>query len=178
MQDEQGPGPDVGGARLERVDDAEWLFCRVLPDRTPPHFRREGSSLEVLAQAFSQPPVASGLYSGQYRLSMDRAHLCGEDAQFTQRGGTSPIWQGIGVVRFRAGELRALPDIADVEPEPVRDDPELPDNLAHAAVCVRFDPSAKKSANRRPFDNVRNELAAMVNRDPSRWAVEPSSSPS
>lgn len=151
MQDEQG----LGAAGADRVDDAEWLFCRVLPGRTPPHCQESGSRLEVLAQAFSQRAVAEGVYRGQYRLSMDRAHLCGGGPKFTQQGGPDLSPLVIGVVRFQARELRAITGVRDVEPEPVWDDPELPDNPAHATVCVHFRPEASKNANRSIFDNVR-----------------------
>lgn len=153
MQDERGPGQFAGGAETERVGDGEWLYCRVLPAWNPPHYRLDGSRLEVLAQAFSQRAMPDGPYSGQYRLSMDRAMLCGADPSVTQRGG---------------------PDVADVEPEPVVGDPDLPDNPAHAAVCVRHTPGASKSSNKTPYENVRRELAAIVNRDPSRWEIKPS----
>jgi hypothetical protein len=174
MQDERGPGQFAGGAETERVGDGEWLYCRVLPAWNPPHYRLDGSRLEVLAQAFSQRAMPDGPYSGQYRLSMDRAMLCGADPSVTQRGGPNVAPSVIGVVRFQAGELRALPDVADVEPEPVVGDPDLPDNPAHAAVCVRHTPGASKSANKTPYENVRRELAAIVNRDPSRWEIKPS----
>ena len=154
-----------------KVTDDELLYYRVLQGRTPPHYQRGAGPL-VLAQAFSQRPVSEGgPFAGQYRLSIDRAKLRGFNPDLTRRVDPRQNPDEIAVVCLTAAEVRAIPGVADVLLDPIRDDPDLPDNPAHALICVVYNASQSRSARERDFRLVRQELADLANRRP--WAVEP-----
>jgi hypothetical protein len=163
-----------GGEPEDGVTDDELLYYRVLRDRNPPHFQRGEGRLQVLAQAFSQRPVEEGQpFAGQYRLSVDRAKLRGFNPDLTRRADPHLAPAAVWVIRLSAGEVRSIPGVADILPDPIRDDPELPDNPAHALVCVAFDPDASKTANKNVFRDVIRDLAKIVNTQENPWAVEP-----
>ncbi len=111
-------------------------------------------------------------FAGQYRLSVDRAKLRGFNPDLTRRADPRLDPAAVGVVRLLAGEVRSIPGVADILPDPIRDDPDLPDNPAHALICVVYDAAQSSSARRRHFDIVRQELADLANRDP--WEDESS----
>jgi len=162
------------GEPTDKVTSDELLYSRVLRDRTPPQYQRGTGTLLVLAQAFSQRPIGEGgPFAGQYRLSVDRAKLRGFDPDLTRRADPRLDPAMVGVVSLPAGEVRSLSGVADILPDPIRDDPDLPDNPAHALICVAYDAAQTSSARRRHFDIVRQELADLANRRP--WAVEPPS---
>ena len=157
----------------DQVTKDELLYRRVPrnTDKTR-YYDRDGNRLRVLAQAFSERPIPDGEpFAGQYRLSVDRANLRGGNAELTRQGipGRSP--ETFGVVCMPAGEVRAIPSVADIIPDPILNDPELPDNPAHALICVAYDPTGSKTANRERHREVIEELAAAANRRP--WEIDP-----
>lgn len=163
-----------GGEPEDRVTDDELLYYRVLRDRNPPHYQRGEGRLQVLAQAFSQGPVEEGRsFAGQYRLSVDRAKLRGFNPGPTRRADPRLDPTAVSVVCLPAGEVRSVPGVADILPDPIRDDPGLPDNPAHALVCVTFDADASKTANKNVFRDVIRDLAKIVNTQEHPWAIEP-----
>lgn len=111
-----------------------------------------------------------GEFAGQYRLSVDRAKLRGFNPDLTRQGVPGRAPETFGVVIMPAGEVRAIPGVTDVIPDPVQDDPEIPDNPAHALICVEYDP-ASKNASKKKLREVTEELAAAANRRP--WAIDP-----
>jgi hypothetical protein len=167
----------AGGGEPEDEDrgtDDELLYYRVLRDRTPPHYQRGEERLQVLAQAFSQRPVEEGQpFAGQYRLSVDRARLRGFNPDLTRRADPRLDPAAVGVVCLPAGEVRAVPGVADILPDPIRDDPDLPDNPAHVLICVAFNPDASKTANKNVYRDVIRDLAKIVNTQEHPWAIEP-----
>ena len=168
---EQGVAGSPGAQ--DRVGDEELLYRRV-PRNNPPtfYYDRSGGRLRVLAQAFSERPIPDGeTFAGQYRLSVDRAKLRGDNAELTRQGVPGCDPETFGIVSMPASEVRAIPDVDDIIPDPIHNEPGLPDNLAHALICVAFHADAKNSANKTVFRNVRQELAAAANRRP--WAIDP-----
>jgi hypothetical protein len=157
----------------DKVTDDEVLYRRV-PRKQPPGYDRSGGDLRVLAQAFSEPPEKEGEFEGQYRLSVDRAKLCGNDPNLTRQGVPGFAPDLFGVVSMPAGEVRAIPGVVDIIPDPIVNDPDLPDNPAHALICISYSAGAK-SANQKIFRNVRQELAAAANRRP--WEIDPPDDP-
>lgn len=162
----------AGGRGVEEeVAGDELLYYRVLRDRNPPHYQRGTGNLLVLGQAFSQRPMGPGdPFAGQYRLSVDRAKLRGFNPNLTRQADPRQDPAMVGVVSLLADEVRSVPGVADIIPDPIRDDPDLPDNPAHALICISYDAAQSSSARRRHFDIVRQELADLANRRP--WAVE------
>lgn len=164
-------GPEgAGGDTQDHVTDDELLYYRVLRDRTPPHYQRRAGPL-VLAQAFSQRPVGEGEpFAGQYRLSVDRAKMRGFNPALTRRADLRLNPTDVGVVCLLAGEVRSITGVADIVPDPILDDPDLPDNPAHALICVAYDAAQPRKARERDFRVVRVEMADLANSRP--WAVE------
>ena len=156
----------------DRVADDELLYRRV-PRNTPQtqFYDRSDGRLRVLAQAFSERPIPEGeQFAGQYRLSVDRAKLRGFNPELTRQGVPGRDPETFGVVSMPAGEVRAITGVAAIIPDPIQDDPELPDNPAHALICVEYS-AASKTANRNKLREVIEELAAAANRRP--WAIDP-----
>jgi hypothetical protein len=156
-----------------QVTNTELLYRRVPrnPDK-PLYYNRSGERLRVLAQAFSERPIPDGEpFAGQYRLSVDRAKLRGFDPNRTRQDvpGRDPAL--FGVVSMPAGEVRAIPGVADIIPDPILNDPDLPDNPAHALICIVYEPTASKTANKNRYREVIEELAAAANRRP--WEIDP-----
>lgn len=152
----------------DRVAGDELLYYRVLQGRTPPHYQRGAGPL-VLAQAFSQRPEEEP-FAGRYRLSIDRARLRGFNPDLTRRADPQLDPAAVGVVCLLAGEVRAIPGVADIIPDPIQDEPDLPDNPAHALICVTYDAAQPRKARERDFRVVRVGLADLANS--RRWAVE------
>jgi len=163
---------DEGGVE-DRVKDDELLYRRV-PRNTVQsrYYDREGNRLRVSGQAFSERPISGGEpFAGQYRLSVDRAKLRGFNPELTRQGVPGRGPESFGVVLMPAGEVRAIPGVADILPDPILNDPDLSDNPAHALICVVYEPTASKTANKNRYREVIEELAAAANRRP--WAIDP-----
>ena len=155
-----------------QITDDELLYRRV--PRNPEkslYYDCPGESFRVLAQAFSVSPEKEGEFAAQYRLSVDRAKLRGFNPHLTRQADPRRPPETFGVVVMPVGEVRAIPGVASVIPDPIQDDPDLPDNLAHALICVEYDSVATKTANKNKFKEVIVELAAAANRRP--WAINP-----
>ena len=109
------------GELEDKVAGDELLYYRVLRDRNPPHYQRGTGNLLVLGQAFSQRPVGPDEpFAGQYRLSVDRAKLRGFDPELTRRADPRLDPSAVGVVLLVADEVRSIPGIADILPDPIR----------------------------------------------------------
>ena len=163
-----GKNQGAGGQGTEdRVTDDEVLYRRVPRNPGKPlYYDRSGSSLRVLAQAFSERPIPAGEpFAGEYRLSVDRAKLRGFNPELTRQGVPGRPPETFGVVSMPAEEVRAIDGVADIIPDPILNAPELPDNPAHALICVT--PTVSKNA----FKSVIRDLAAAANRRP--WAIDP-----
>jgi hypothetical protein len=144
----------------ERVDDDEVLYRRV-PHR-PNHFRHENGRIRVTSQAFSDR---------RFRPSVDRATLCGNDPTSTQTDPTDAVAslitfqvRGIDTVEQRdeRGEV-VIRHAIDVEPNPIRNDPVLPDNPAHAEIYA-----IPEMRNERTFRRLREALAMLA-----EWQIPP-----
>lgn len=157
----------------EAVEDDETLYRRVpRNDSPPPYYRFTGGQPEVLAQAFSERPIEEGKpFAGQYRLSVDRAKLCGFNPEWTRRGDSRRDPATVGVVEMPVADLRAVPGVADVLPDPIQNEPGEPDNLAHAVICIQHDPAQSRKARERHFREVRQALADIANSRP--WPIHP-----
>jgi hypothetical protein len=162
------------GTAVDQVANDEVLYRRVPRNAppAPPYYDRFENRLRVLAQAFSEPPIPAGEpFAGQYRLSVDRAKLREFNPDLTRQGVPGRDPESFGVVSMPAEEVRAIPSVADIIPDPILNDPAYPDNPAHALICVVSDPKATKTANITLFRNVRRDLAAAANRRP--WEIDP-----
>ena len=164
----QGAG---GQGAADRVMDDEVLYRRVPRNPGKPlYYDRSGERIRVLAQAFSERPIPEGEpLAGEYRLSVDRAKLRGGNPELTRQGVPGRPPETFGVVSMPAGEVRAIPGVADIIPDVISNDPELPDNPAHALICVT------PTANKNVFRAVIRDLAAAANRRP--WAIDPPDDP-
>lgn len=163
---------ESGGAQ-DAVGDDEMLYRRVpRNDGLPPYYHDAGGQPEVLAQAFSERPREEGKpFAGQYRLSVDRAKLCGFDPELTRRGDPRRDPTTVGVVEMPVADVRAVPGVADVIPDPIQDEPGEPDNPAHALICIQYDPAQSRKARERHFREVRQALADVANSRP--WPIHP-----
>lgn len=167
MQDE------AANAGKDQVTDDELLYRRI-PRNTPEtqYYDRSGERLRVLAQSFSERAIAEGQpFAGEYRLSVDRAQLRGFDPNLTRQVVPGRAPETFGIVVLPADEVRNISGVADIVPDPIINDPHLPDNPAHALICVRYSAGATKTANKNVYRNVIQELAAAANRRP--WAIDP-----
>ena len=107
--------------------------------------------------------------------SVDRAKLCGSNPVYAKKKQTD------GVVSLTALSIRRIVDVVqndkhgkpklahavDVIPDPVKDDPVLPDNLAHALIVTNPD---FESGN--VFRKLKESLARIASQD--GWLVDPS----
>ena len=166
----QGAG---GQGAADRVTDDEMLYRRVPRNPGKPlYYDRSGERIRVLAQAFSERPIPEGEpFAGEYRLSVDRAKLRGFNPELTRQGVPNHSPEAFGVVSMPAGEVRAIGGVADIIPDPLLNDPDLPDNPAHALICVTHSVGATPTANKNIFRAVIRDLAAAANRRP--WAIDP-----
>lgn len=167
----------LNGSKVEeqdKVTDDEVLYRRV-PRKQPPGYDRSGGILRVLAQAFSEAPEKEGEFAGQYRLSVDRAKLRKHDPNLTRQGVPGLAPELFGVISMPAAEVRAILGIVDIIPDPIVNDPYLPDNPSHALICITYSAGATKSANQKIFREVIQELAAAANRRP--WEIDPPDEP-
>jgi hypothetical protein len=141
-----------GQAPLDRVGDEEELYRRVREE----FVRVEaGSTVRFSANAFNDR---------ERKPSVDRAALL--DGQ-PQRTRISP---SDAVARLIAHDVRAIAEVAertpagqivgpyriDVVPDPIRNDPQLPDNPAHARI------QADRELNNSAFKHLKEILAGMA----------------
>ena len=163
----------------DRVVDDEILYRRV-PRNTAEtrYYNRSGRRVLVAPVTFSERAIEKGKpFAGEYRLSVDRAKLRGNSPDLTRQGvpgrepGTVRNPEEFGVVSMPAFEVWAVPGVVDIIPDPIANDPILPDNPAHALICVAYSASASKTANNNTLREVIDELAAMANRRP--WEIDP-----
>ncbi|MGH2516960.1 MAG: hypothetical protein ACRDHP_15010 [Ktedonobacterales bacterium] len=110
------------------------------------------------------------------RPSVDRATLCGHEPKHAQKKPSA------GVTAVLAGKIRVLGPfdqsapgkviekvIVDVEHKPIKDDPNEPDNLAHAEIFTQ--PVCSGNV----FRKVREALALLAN--DRGWLIKPGSPP-
>ncbi len=142
------------------ISDDEALYRRI-PDDAKYVKRRPDGTVKISSQAF---------YERYHRISVDRAVLCENDPQRTLASFPGPA----GVVSLITGEVRAIQGLdstqnfrVDVEPSPIFDDLDIPDNPAHAEICT------KPECPKKVFRSLIEILAIIVNRD--KWVIEPPS---
>ena len=139
----------------DRVEDEEVLYRNV--------------RLDDCFRSGPEKVRSSAFMDRERKPSVDRAELCDHNPFYTRRGSD-------GVVSLLAGEVRQIGDVVlqaplrvyevDVQPDPIKDHPELPDNPAHARIYLRPD-----SDNDKLFRRLRIALARLANQRP--WEVEP-----
>jgi hypothetical protein len=145
------------------VRDEEVLYRRVLnrPEYFTQNLKEEGEWI-VTRTAF---------YDSSDEISVDRAALCNNNPLHTQNKDPAN-----GVVQLTAKEVREIGGIKhggthveyefDVIPDPIKDNPELEDNLAHALIWP--DPKkVSKGASKR----LREALARIANK--YGWLIPP-----
>lgn len=160
----------------DSVSDDELLYRRVPRNNGQLYYRRDGCKVLVLGQAFSERAIPDGQpHEKQYRISVDRAKLRGFDPDLTRQAAPGGDTEHFAVITMPAGEVRRVPDVDDVIPDPIKDDLELRDNEAHALICIRYEPETSKSRNKNIFREVIAELADIANRQ--GWAIEPNDAP-
>lgn len=141
------------------VDDEEVLYRRIPSGRDLYSIADDGT-IKIGSQAF---------YSGDFRISVDRAKLCSNNPGFTLGVGSG------GVVSLVTSDVRAIVGLArndskgrvirqfaiDVEPVP------LSDNPAHAEIYAipGFDYNESKV-----FRRLRERLVQLVE---NRWEIRP-----
>lgn len=150
------------------VDDDELLYRRILDGRDL-YTTNDDGIVEFYAQAFGD--------TEGYRTSVDRANLCHNDPRYTLS-----IYSG-GVVSLVALEIRSLEPLpqygknginqppirtfdVDVEPVPIVDDPNDPDNPAHAEIYT-----IPECPNSKVFKRLREKLALLANA--RQWELRP-----
>lgn len=143
----------------DSVDDDEILYRR-LPSGLDLYWFADDGTIKISSQAFA---------SRDFRISVDRAKLCGNDPSYTldKRGG--------GVVSLVTREIRNIVGLArkdsngdiiqqfkiDVEPVP------LPENPAHAEIYAipGFEYNGTKA-----FRKLREHLVQLAEK---RWEIRP-----
>lgn len=109
------------------------------------------------------------------RPSVDRAHLCKNGPKHTLGEFSG------GVTSLVAGDVRSMPELVqydkdqsrvqtfsiDVEPMPIIDEPNEPDNPAHAEIYTN-----PPCTNRRVLKRFYEQLALLANA--RQWALKPS----
>ena len=142
------------------ISDDEVLYRRV-PDDKRLLKRLSNGTIKISSQAF---------YESGFRPSVDRAKKCENDPWRTANRYTGPC----GVTSIIATDVRAInlvqhdrSFIVDIEPKPIFNDPNEPDNPAHAEIYT--DPMC----SRKVFQKLLERLALLAN---SRsWEIEPPS---
>lgn len=149
------------------VTDDEILYRRI-PINQPPTFfySRDHKGIKVLAQAFSERPIPDGKdYAGEYRISVDRARLRHFNPELTRLSATSGNHEDYGVISMPAYDIRLIPKVDNIIPNPVVDNP------AHALICITPSETNSRSGNKRIAKEVFAALADLANRTP--WLIEP-----
>ena len=146
----------------DKVEDDELLY-RSVPNGC---FTIADGALRLTSTAFNDPTQ---------KPSVDRAKLCGANPAYTKKKPTD------GVVSLTTLSVRQIADVVqndkhgnpklvyaiDAIPDPVMDDPVLPDNLAHAIIMVNPD---FESGN--VFRKLKESLARIASQ--GGWLIEPS----
>ena len=146
----------------DKVEDDEVLY-RSVPNGC---FTISDGVWRLTSTAFNDPTQ---------KPSVDRAKLCSFNPTHTKKKPTD------GVVFLTALSVRLIVDVVqndkqgklkvtyaiDVTPDPVKDDPVLPENLAHALIVTHPD---FKSGN--VFRKLKESLARIASQ--GGWLVEPS----
>lgn len=122
-------------------------------------------------QASPSDKVTSGAFlDPKFRPSVDRKDLCPGCPLDTQRSPEHGVVSLITMdVRKIKGVRRSAPDIefaVDVEPVPIKGQPEQKDNPAHAEIFLHPD-----NYNEGAFRKLRISLARLANARP--WAIKP-----
>ncbi len=145
------------------ITDDEILYRRV-PDNKGLLKVQDDGTIKISSQAF---------YESSYRPSVDRAKLRENDP----RRSLGP-YAG-GVVSVMAHEVRAIDSLVqydknqqpmqvfavNVEPKPIFDDPNEPDNPAHAEIYI------EPECSRRVFQRLCERLALLANN--RAWEIAP-----
>ena len=146
----------------DKVEDDEGLY-RSVPKEC---FSIADGPLRLSSTAFNDPSK---------KPSVDRAKLCGSDPAYTKKKPTD------GVVSLTALSVRQIADVVqndkngnlelahsvDVIADPVKDNPVLPDNLAHALIVAN--PAFQSTG---VFKKLKECLARIASL--GGWLVEPS----
>ena len=147
------------------ISDDEALYRRIPDDRGFVKKQLDGT-FRISSQAF---------YEGGHRISVDRADLRENNPRQTLASYPGPA----GVVSIKTGDVRAINGLVyhnkmqdltqtfsvDVEPAPIFNDPNEPDNPAHAE-------STKPECPKKVFQTLIERLALLAN---GRWVIEPPS---
>ena len=148
------------------VADDEILYRRILDGRDL-YTTKDDGTVEFYAQAFGD--------TEGFRTSVDRAKLCHNDPRYTL--GT---YSG-GVVSLVALDIRSLEPLpqygkggkdqppirtfdVNVEPVPIIDVPDEPDNPAHAEIYT-----IPECPNSKVFKRLREKLALLANARQWEW---------
>lgn len=146
----------------DKVEDDEVLYRNVSSEC----FSIADGALRLTSTAFNDR---------RQKPSVDRARLCGANPAFTKKKPTD------GVVSLTALSVRQIADVVqndkhgrsilvhavDAIPDPVKDDPMLPDNPAHALIIATPDFESDKV-----FKKLKESLARIASQ--GGWLIEPS----
>ncbi len=145
------------------VDDVEILYRRIRHVEGLYVVQADGTA-KVSSAAFSDP---------NFRPSVDRAELFHNDPTKTQRDPSD------GVVSIVAGNVRSIDTVVqndkagkiiqtfdvDIEHVPILNHPTMPDNPAHAEICM-----IPSCPNKSVFRKLSERLAQLANGRP--WEIE------
>lgn len=146
----------------DKVEDDEVLY-RSVPNGC---FTITDGALRLTSTAFNDPTQ---------KPSVDRAKLCGANPAYTKKKPTD------GVVSLTALSVRQIADVVqndkhgkpilahavDAIPDPVKNHPALPDNLAHALIVTNPDFESGSV-----FKKLKESLARIASQ--RGWLIEPS----
>lgn len=151
---------------ISDVGPEEILYRRV-PDSIDLYEIQDDGTVRFKTLAFTD---------AEFRTSVDRAKLCNYDPKHT--AASVP---GSGVVSLVTSDVRAIDDViqydknqvphiifeVDVEHVPIMNDPNEPDNLAHAEIHTK-----PECPNRKVFKRLRERLVLLANY--RQWELKPS----
>jgi len=141
---------------IEVVANDETLYRRVQFGRD--HYTVEQGVVRISSQAFSD---------SEFKPSVDRAILRDNNPRNAMKAATD------GILTLVASDVRSIPlqrfnpdveYLVDVLPDAIENDPELPDNPAHAKICTT--PPCEKNVFRR----LKEALAQLAS---GKWSVKP-----
>jgi len=148
----------------DTVTDDEKLYRRI--PNNPKLYTVENGITRFSSQAFNDRKMEP---------SVDRAKLCNNDPTHTQHDSSD------GVISLIAGDIRAIGTVEqydkkghleythtiDVIPVPIKNQPPLPDNPAHASIIAE-----PEYRNEKTFRRLKQALARLATR--RGWEIEPS----
>lgn len=155
---------------IDFVSGEEKLYRRVPADAQ--FYRIEKDMVQVSSTVFNDR---------NQQVSVDRAKLCNNDPKYTQKNPTD------GVLALITKNVRAIDSVSsaipaggnpskivyvfDVKHDPIKSDPDSPDNLAHAVII-----STPDYANNSAFKKLKERLALLVSNKPwdETWEIQPS----